>query len=69
VCRIDGGTDATPVAYLLEDPPQSRSGEISLPVRRFVAQAGKYLERDLGGYSLMGSSFEASLTSTPGVPL
>jgi hypothetical protein len=54
VCRIDGGTDATPVAYFLEDPPQSRSGEISLPLTRFVAEAGNFLGRSLDGYSLMG---------------
>jgi hypothetical protein len=54
VCEIDGGTEATPVAFSLKQPSQARSAEISLRLADFIDEAGRFLGRDLGSYSLMG---------------
>jgi hypothetical protein len=54
VCEIDGGTEATPVAFSLEHPSQAQSGEISLRLGDFADEAGRFLGRDVGSHSLMG---------------
>lgn len=54
ICEIRGGTAATPVAFFLRSPAQSRAGTISLRLADFVAQAGRYVSTDLGSYRLMG---------------
>jgi hypothetical protein len=54
VCRIYGGTAATPVAFFLENPSPSPTGQMSIRPSDFVDEAGSYLARPVGGYSLMG---------------
>jgi hypothetical protein len=54
VCQIYGGTAATPVAFFLESPAQSPSGQMSITLSDFVDEVGRYVGGPLGGYSLMG---------------
>ncbi|MDQ1430860.1 MAG: hypothetical protein QOF40_1462 [Actinomycetota bacterium] len=54
VCEIRGGTDATPLAFFLDDPAPTRQGDISLRLADFVQRGAEYLARDLNGHSLMG---------------
>jgi Glycosyl hydrolase family 12 len=54
VCRIRGGTDATPVAFFLQSPGQSRAAQLGLPLRDFVQGAERFLGRNLGRHELLG---------------
>ncbi|HEX6395439.1 MAG TPA: hypothetical protein VFZ97_18535 [Acidimicrobiales bacterium] len=54
VCRIKGGTAATPVAFFLDSPAQSDSGRLVLGLRDFVAAASTYLGQSLLDHSVLG---------------
>lgn len=54
VCRILGGTPATPVAFLLTSPAESPHATISIPPAVFVDSAGRFLGQDLRPDSLLG---------------
>jgi hypothetical protein len=54
VCRLTGGTRATPVAFFLQRPTPSLAGDVSLPLNALIGEAGRFVGRDLGRYFLMG---------------
>jgi hypothetical protein len=54
VCRFLGGTAATPVAFLLTYPAESRTASISLPIAPFIDSAGQFAGEDVSEHSLMG---------------
>lgn len=53
-CQIHGGTQAAPIAFFLDDPAQSDSGQLTLSIRDFVDAAANYLDEDLSHHSLLG---------------
>jgi hypothetical protein len=54
VCRLNGGTRATPVAFFLRHPTPSLAGDISLPLNAMIGEAGQFVGEDLRRYLLMG---------------
>jgi Glycosyl hydrolase family 12 len=54
VCRLAGGTRATPVAFFLEQPTPSPTGDVSLPLNALIDEAGQFVGKDLRRYFLMG---------------
>jgi hypothetical protein len=54
VCQIRGGTDATPIAFFLNEPSQVQAGQLTLRINDFIVEASTYVHKDLAGYSLMG---------------
>jgi Glycosyl hydrolase family 12 len=54
VCQLVGGTGATAIAFFLATPAQAATATFSLKPRTFIEEAGGFLKRNLGDYSLMG---------------